>query len=35
MKQGRLHVDDGAGETPADGKGTGMQRAIALAIIQH
>ncbi|MFT4234214.1 MAG: AAA family ATPase [Microbacterium sp.] len=34
MKQGRLHVDDGAGETPVDGKGTGMQRAIALAIIQ-
>lgn len=35
MKQGRLHVDDGAGETLAEGKGTGMQRAIALAIIQH
>ncbi|SNU02290.1 AAA domain-containing protein, putative AbiEii toxin, Type IV TA system [Ruaniaceae bacterium KH17] len=34
MKQGRLHVDDGAGETPVDGKGTGMQRAIALGIIQ-
>lgn len=34
MKQGRLHVDDGAGETPIDGKGTGMQRAIALGIIQ-
>lgn len=34
MKQGRMHVDDGAGETPVDGKGTGMQRAIALAIIQ-
>lgn len=34
MKQGQLHVDDGAGETPVDGKGTGMQRAIALAIIQ-
>lgn len=34
MKQGQLHVDDGAGETPIDGKGTGMQRAIALGIIQ-
>ncbi|MBD2763420.1 ATP-binding protein [Kocuria sp. cx-116] len=34
-KQGRLHVDDGAGETPVDGKGTGMQRAIALGIIQY
>lgn len=34
MKQGRLHVDDGAGETPVSGKGTGMQRAIALGIIQ-
>ncbi|WBP95690.1 AAA family ATPase [Mycolicibacterium neoaurum] len=34
MKQGSLHVDDGAGETPVDGKGTGMQRAIALGIIQ-
>lgn len=34
MKQGRLNVDDGAGETPVDGKGTGMQRAIALGIIQ-
>jgi len=34
MKQGLLHVDDGAGETPVDGKGTGMQRAIALGIIQ-
>lgn len=34
MKQGRLHVDDGAGETPIEGKGTGMQRAIALSIIQ-
>lgn len=34
MKQGRLHVDDGAGETPVDGKGTGMQRAIALGVIQ-
>lgn len=34
MKQGLLHVDDGAGETPIDGKGTGMQRAVALGIIQ-
>lgn len=34
MKQGRLQVNDGAGETPVEGKGTGMQRAIALAIIQ-
>jgi hypothetical protein len=34
MKQGRLHVDDGAGETPIEGKGTGMQRAVALGIIQ-
>lgn len=34
MKQGRLHVDDGAGETPFEGKGSGMQRAIALGIIQ-
>lgn len=34
MKQGSLHVDDGAGETPIGGKGTGMQRAIALALIQ-
>lgn len=34
MKQGSLHVDDGAGETPIDGKGTGMQRAVALGLIQ-
>ncbi|MEV8158911.1 ATP-dependent nuclease [Kocuria salsicia] len=34
MKQGSLHVDDGAGETPISGKGTGMQRAVALALIQ-
>lgn len=34
MKQGQLQVDDGAGETPIEGKGTGMQRAVALAIIQ-
>ncbi len=34
MKHGRLQVDDGAGETPVDGKGTGMQRAIALGLIQ-
>jgi len=34
LKQGHLHVDDGAGETLVDGKGTGMQRAIALGIIQ-
>lgn len=34
MKQGRLQVDDGAGETSVEDKGTGMQRAIALAVIQ-
>lgn len=34
MKQGRLYVDDGAGETPVDSKGTGMQRAITLGLIQ-
>lgn len=34
MRQGQLHVNDGAGETPVEGKGTGMQRAIALGIIQ-
>lgn len=34
MKHGRLQVDDGAGETSVDGKGTGMQRAIALGLIQ-
>ncbi|GAB3805837.1 ATP-binding protein [Humibacter antri] len=34
LKLGRLLVDDGAGETEASGKGTGMQRALALAIIQ-
>lgn len=34
MKQGKMYVDDGAGETLVDGKGTGMQRAIALGIIQ-
>lgn len=34
MKQGSLHVDDGAGETPIGGKGTGMQRAVALGLIQ-
>ncbi|WP_349827874.1 AAA family ATPase [Brevibacterium litoralis] len=34
MKQGSLHVNDGAGETPIDGKGTGMQRAVALGFIQ-
>lgn len=34
MKQGSLHVDDGAGETPINGKGTGMQRAVALGLIQ-
>ena len=27
-------VDDGMGETPVRGKGTGMRRAFALAIIQ-
>lgn len=35
MKQGQLHVDDGTGETPVSGKGTGMQRAIALGAIQY
>lgn len=34
IKMGRLLVDDGAGETPIGGKGTGMKRAFALAIIQ-
>lgn len=34
VKMGTLLVDDGAGETPLGGKGTGMQRAFALAIIQ-
>ena len=34
LKQGSLHVDDGAGETPISGKGTGMQRAVALGLIQ-
>lgn len=34
MKMGDLLVDDGMGETPVRGKGTGMRRAFALAIIQ-
>lgn len=34
LKQGSLHVDDGTGETPITGKGTGMQRAVALGLIQ-
>lgn len=34
MKQGSLQVNDGAGETPIEGKGTGMQRAVALGLIQ-
>lgn len=34
MKMGDLLVDDGTGETPVRGKGTGMRRAFALAIIQ-
>lgn len=34
LKQGLLVVDDGFGETALGGKGTGMQRAFALAIIQ-
>lgn len=33
-KMGELLVDDGAGETPVGGKGTGMQRAITLGMIQ-
>lgn len=34
VKAGQLVVDDGAGETPLTEKGTGMQRAFALAVIQ-
>lgn len=34
VKSGQLLVDDGAGETPLGTKGTGMQRAFALAVIQ-
>lgn len=34
VKMGELLVDDGAGETPVAGKGTGMQRALALSVIQ-
>ncbi|MFL0457867.1 ATP-dependent endonuclease [Brachybacterium paraconglomeratum] len=34
MKQGSLYVDDGSGETLITGKGTGMQRAVALGLIQ-
>ena len=34
VKAGSLHVHDGTSETPLDGKGTGMQRAFALAIVQ-
>lgn len=34
MKQGSLQVDDGQGETAVDSKGYGMQRAIALGVVQ-
>jgi ABC-type cobalamin/Fe3+-siderophores transport system ATPase subunit len=34
VKSGQLYVDDGAGETSLSMKGTGMQRAFALALIQ-
>jgi len=34
VKSGKLYVDDGAGETHLAIKGTGMQRAFALALIQ-
>jgi predicted ATPase len=34
IKGGQLFVDDGAGETSLTMKGTGMQRAFALALIQ-
>jgi predicted ATPase len=34
VKGGKLYVDDGAGETHLAIKGTGMQRAFALALIQ-
>ncbi len=34
VKMGRVLVDDGAGETVIGSKGTGMQRAFALAVIQ-
>lgn len=34
MKQGNLYVDDGTGETVIGAKGTGMQRAVALGLIQ-
>lgn len=34
MKMGNLLVDDGAGETPISGKGSGMQRAMTLGVIQ-
>ena len=34
MKMGNLLVDDGAGETPISGKGSGMQRALTLGVIQ-
>ncbi|WP_394550611.1 ATP-dependent endonuclease [Agromyces sp. MMS24-JH15] len=35
LKSGRVHVDDGSGETPLSAKGSGMQRALALAVIQE
>lgn len=31
-KLGSLQMNDGAGETPIEGKGTGMQRALALGL---
>lgn len=34
MKMGNVLVDDGAGETPISGKGSGMQRAMTLGVIQ-
>jgi putative ATP-dependent endonuclease of OLD family len=34
MKLGNLLVNDGAGETPVSGKGSGMQRALTLGVIQ-
>jgi len=34
VKMGQILVDDGAGETDLASKGTGMQRAFALAVIQ-
>jgi putative ATP-dependent endonuclease of OLD family len=34
MKMGNVLVNDGAGETPISGKGSGMQRAMTLGVIQ-